>query len=205
MQIKICGLTTPTEAEYVNAIQADYIGMVLFFEKSKRNITITRAREIMKPLHSQIKKVAVTVSPTLEQIKQIEAAGFDYIQIHGELKTEIVDKTSLPILQAFNGANKDKFSHIKPEGNIYDSIAGYVFDATEPGSGLVSDWDTLKSIPRDEKLFFLAGGLHAGNVAEAIHHVHPDVVDVSSGVEYGDRPGKDPEKIKAFAAAARNA
>lgn len=205
MQIKICGLTSPKEADYVNAVQADYIGMILFFEKSKRNITISQATPIMQALRPQIKKVAVVVSPTLEQVKQIEAAGFDYIQIHGELKTEIIHETSLPILRAFNGTNINLFSHTKTTGNICDPIAGYVFDATEPGSGLVSDWNILKNIPRDEKLFFLAGGLHAGNVAEAIRHVHPDVVDVSSGVEYGDKPGKDPEKIKAFAAAARNA
>lgn len=205
MQIKICGLTGPKEAAYVNDIQADYIGMVLFYEKSKRNITILRAKEIMQELHPLIKKTAVVVSPTLEEIKQIEAAGFDYIQIHGELKNEVLDNTFLPILRAYNGIPLDSDSHIKPSGSTYHRIVGYVFDAAEPGSGKTFDWNTLKNMPRDDKLFFLAGGLHAANVAEAIRCARPDVVDVSSGVEYTDRPGKDPDKIKVFAAAARSA
>lgn len=48
MKIKICGLTDPKEAGYVNEQRVDFIGMVLFFPKSKRNITLDRAREIMK-------------------------------------------------------------------------------------------------------------------------------------------------------------
>lgn len=201
MQIKICGLTGPMEAEYVNAVQADYIGMVLFFEKSKRNITIEQASEIMKALHPQIKKVAVVVSPTLAQAKQIEAAGFDYIQIHGELKNEILEQTSIPILRAFNVKDIDLYEQYQQS----DRIAGYVFDAVKPGSGQVFDWNLIEAIPRDEKLFLLAGGLHAGNVADAIHYVQPDGVDVSSGVEYTDRPGKDPAKIQAFVKAVRGA
>ena len=82
-------------------------------------------------------------------------------------------------------------------------IAGYVFDAQTPGSGKAFDWSLVQQIPRDEKLFILAGGLHPGNVAKAIQNMNPDVVDVSSGVEYDDRPGKDPEKVQAFVCAAR--
>ena len=46
--------------------------------------------------------------------------------------------------------------------------------------------------------------MRVGNVADAIHRVRPFGVDVSSGVEA--RPGvKSPERIEAFAAAARAA
>ena len=58
MKIKICGLTDPKEAGYVNEQRVDFIGMVLFFPKSKRNITLDRAREIMKCLDPDIQKVA---------------------------------------------------------------------------------------------------------------------------------------------------
>ena len=51
----------------------------------------------------------------------------------------------------------------------------------------------------------LAGGLHAGNVEEAIRYVQPDGVDVSSGVEKSDGCGKDPKKIKAFVDCVRQA
>ncbi|HOJ20767.1 MAG TPA: phosphoribosylanthranilate isomerase [Armatimonadota bacterium] len=51
---------------------------------------------------------------------------------------------------------------------------------------------------------FLAGGLHPGNVAEAVRQVRPYAVDVSSGVEAA--PGvKDPERLRAFMAQVREA
>jgi len=63
----------------------------------------------------------------------------------------------------------------------------------------------VKDIPKDEKLLLLAGGLNAANVAEAVRTVKPDGVDVSSGVEYENGRGKDPQKIEEFVAAVMNA
>ena len=200
IKIKICGLTDPKEAGYVNEQQVDFIGMVLFFPKSKRNITLERAREIIACLDPGIQKVAVVVSPTLEQVKRIEQAGFDYIQIHGEIPAGYSESCHLSVLKAFNIRDMKDF----PQYSANPAVAGYVFDAAEPGSGQVFDWNLVKEIPQDDKLFFLAGGLNPGNVAEAISCIHPDGVDVSSGVEYGkDRTGKDPEKIRAFVSRAR--
>lgn len=194
MKIKICGLTNKKEAEYLNANQVDFAGMVLFFPKSKRNITIEQAKEIMSALNKEIQKVAVVVEPSMEQLREIEQAGFDYIQIHGKLQEGLLEQVTLPVLKAFNIKDMDDYEiyHANPQ------IAGYVFDAQEPGSGKTFDWSLVKNIPRDEKKFFLAGGLHPGNVQEAISYLKPDGVDVSSGVEYEDKLGKDEEKIKLF-------
>lgn len=194
MKIKICGLTKPEEAAFLNRNHVDFAGMVLFFPKSKRNISLEQAGEIMQALDPCIKKVAVVVSPSLEEALQIEAAGFDYLQVHGTLTEELLSAIQIPILKAFNVNDMDQydFFHSCPQ------IAGYVFDAQEPGSGQTFDWKLVKSIPRDEKLLLLAGGLHPDNVQEAITYVQPDGVDVSSGVEYSDRPGKDPGRIDRF-------
>lgn len=199
MKIKICGLTTPKEASYLNEHQVDLAGFILFFPKSKRNITIERAKEIFPELNSSIKKVAVVVSPTLAQAKEIETAGFDYIQIHGTLSEELLKNLRIPILKAFNLDDMEQYdSYINQPG-----IAGFVFDAKEPGSGQTFDWNLLRNLPKNGKLMFLAGGLHPDNVAAAIKTVSPDVVDVSSGVEFGDGVGKAPDKIKAFVEAVR--
>lgn len=53
--IKVCGLTEVREAEYLNRFKIDFAGFVLFFPKSKRNISIEKAEEIMKHLDKNIK------------------------------------------------------------------------------------------------------------------------------------------------------
>lgn len=171
----------------------------MFFPKSKRNINEEKSTEIINTLDESIKKVAVTVSPTLEQVKIIEYLGFDYIQIHGKLENSIIENTDIPILKAFNIKDIDEYENFK---NI-DKIKGFVFDAQEPGSGKTFDWNTLKTFPKSDKLMILAGGLNPDNVANAIKVLHPDCVDVSSGVENENGIGKSKEKINMFVTNAR--
>ena len=198
-KIKICGLTSPAEAQYLNENHVDFAGMVLFFPKSKRNISIEQAMEIMAALDASIKRVAVVVSPSIEQIRQIEAAGFDYVQIHGEIP-QPESAIAIPILKAFNVSDMGSYEKYHNDSRI----AGYVFDAIEPGSGKTFDWRLVDNIPRDEKLLLLAGGLNPDNVRMAIEAVHPDGVDVSSGVENDDGAGKNPEKIHNFVVAVKS-
>ena len=70
------------------------------------------------------------------------------------------------------------------------------------GLGAVFDWHLLEKL--DLQLpFMVSGGLHVGNVAEAVRVTRAGGVDVSSGVERS--PGvKDPEMIRAFIRAARS-
>ena len=202
-KVKICGLTSPAEARYLNENHVDFAGMVLFFPKSKRNISIEQAKEIMAALDASIKRVAVVVSPSIEQVRQIEAAGFDYVQIHAEIpktETEAEAAIAIPILKAFNVSDMGSYEKYHNDSRI----AGYVFDAIEPGSGKTFDWKLVDNIPRDEKLLLLAGGLNPDNVRMAIEAVHPDGVDVSSGVENDDGAGKNAEKIHDFVAAVKS-
>lgn len=200
IMVKVCGLTDVREAKYLNRYKIDFAGFVLFFPKSKRNISIEKAEDIMEALDRNIKKVAVVVSPDEEQIGHINNSYFDYIQIHGEVEEHVLEKAKKPVLKAFNVDDMDSFARYSSDSKI----AGYVFDAAEPGSGKAFDWDILKKIERDGKLFVLAGGLNPSNVKKAVDFVRPDMVDVSSGVEKADGFGKDAEKIKKFAEQVRN-
>lgn len=200
-KIKICGLTTPLEAEWVSKSQADYAGMVLFFLKSKRNITIDRAKEIMKSLSPQIQKVAVVVSPSALQIKEIQKAGFDIVQIHGQVLPEALETLRIPFLRAFNVDNMQEWERYEAE----PKCIGYVFDAVKPGSGETFDWSSIPNLPEDGKPYLLAGGLNPDNVGSAVAAMHPYGVDVSSGVERDSGTGKDPEKMGAFVRAVRGA
>lgn len=203
MKIKICGLTQPKETEYLNKYGADLAGFVLFYPKSKRHVSIEQALEIRKKLAPEINTVAVTVSPTLEQTRQICEAGFDYIQIHGSIPDGYFEQENrLPVLKAFNITDMGEYDNLSKNKDI----VGFLFDAPKPGSGKTFDWDILTNIERKpDKLFILSGGLNAENVGEAIEKVRPNIVDVSSGVEYTnpDLKGKDPERIRGFINAVR--
>ena len=198
-KIKICGLTTPQEAEWVSKSQADYAGMVLFFPKSKRNITIEQAKEIMISMLPQIQKVAVVVSPSVLQIKEIQEAGFDIVQIHGQVLPEVLETLRIPFLRAFNVDNMQEWERYEAE----PKCIGYVFDAVKPGSGETFDWSSIPNLPEDGKPYLLAGGLNPVNVGSAITVMQPYGVDVSSGVERDSGTGKDPEKIETFVKAVR--
>ncbi|MBP5268390.1 MAG: phosphoribosylanthranilate isomerase, partial [Ruminococcus sp.] len=68
VKIKICGLVSAEDAVNVSESEADMAGMVLFFPKSKRNVSISQAKVIMSALSDNVKKYAVTVSPDAEQV-----------------------------------------------------------------------------------------------------------------------------------------
>lgn len=207
IKIKICGMTCESDIEAVNTYLPDYIGFVLYFPKSKRNISIEKAKELTGKTDKRIQTVAVVVSPTTEQIQEIEKVGFDYIQIHGTITDEVYEQCQLPILRAFNVSDMDKLQ----EYEARDQIKGYVFDSKTPGSGKTFDWAMLDDIRQKQKtvtsidvshkkMIFLAGGIDETNVNRAILEVSPDVIDLSSAVEKvsedGVFRGKDPEKIQ---------
>ena len=84
VQVKICGLTSMDDVHIIEKYGADYAGMVLYYPKSRRNIDINLAAVLVAQLKkSDIKSVAVVVSPDVSQLEAIQNAGFDYIQIHG--------------------------------------------------------------------------------------------------------------------------
>lgn len=190
-KIKICGLTNPEEAKFINEAKVDYAGFV-FFEKSKRNINIETAREIFKELDNSVRKVAVMVSPSAEDIIEKQTNGFDILQVHGELKEEVLKTATLPVWYAINIQDEEEASQKLEVLNVMDEeliqkIEAVVVDAPVYGSGKPFNWQKskrmLKAGTLSPPLFVLAGGLNKDNVIEGINIFNPDVVDVSSGVE----------------------
>lgn len=194
MLIKICGITTEEEIVYLNEWQVDYAGFVQFFPKSKRNITTRQARKLLDCLDRKIKSVAVTVSPSAGQIRELAEAGFDYIQIHGQVEDSLLEESPVPVFKAFNVKDLADFSHYETLSNV----AGYVFDAQLPGSGRAFDWNLVKKLPETDRITLLAGGLNPDNVEEALRAVNVCGVDTSSGVENKNGIGKSREKIGKF-------
>lgn len=201
-KIKICGITAEKEIGYLAEAGVDYAGFVVFYPKSKRNISIERAGELLQCLPAPISPVAVTVSPALEQLREIERAGFAAVQIHGTIQDEVIRQLSIPVLKAFNVEDLEAFSHYEQ----MDQVVGFVLDAPIPGSGQVFDWSMVKQLPSTEKMLLLAGGLNPENISDALRVLGDQIdgVDTSSGVENENGVGKSREKILALVSAVRH-
>lgn len=200
-KVKICGLKNPTDIKCINTLSPDFAGFVMFFEKSHRNISVQTAQELLALLDKNIKSVAVTVSPTEEQLEQIHTLGFDYVQIHGKISEKLLSECKTPVIRAINVSGIESIGDIE---NL-DNVKGILFDSAVPGSGQGFDWTLLKKLPKTDKMLFLAGGLTADNVVAAICQVHPYAVDVSSSVELADKSGKDYQLVQAFIKNAKSA
>lgn len=185
-KVKICGLSTPEAVATAVEAGADYIGFV--FTKSKRQVSLEQAHQLAKGVTAQTKVVGVFVSPSLEELEEaIGQVPLDIVQIHGSFDEVLIPKISVPVIRAIQISDSD--SQVKSQADYL------LFDAPIAGSGQTFDWQTFDK-GQIHQPFFIAGGLNAGNVREAIQHFAPYAVDVSSGVETDSQ--KDLEKIKEF-------
>lgn len=214
-QIKICGITQDEEIQWLNEADVSYAGFVLY-EKSCRYIPISKTQELFGKLNDSIKKVAVAVNPDVTMVKQVMDAGFDILQVHGNLTEEVLAVTEIPVWRAVNLTDANIFEKLVREYrdlSIDEKITALLMDAKEFGSGKTFGWDAyerdegkemlrqLRQILEKEQIqFVLAGGLTPDNVSRGIDIFSPDIVDVSSGVEKepGQGTGKDREKIQKF-------
>ncbi|MDO4482411.1 MAG: phosphoribosylanthranilate isomerase [Bacillota bacterium] len=195
-EIKLCGLFRECDIEAANEIMPEYIGFV-FAKGSPRYINPEKAEGLKKLLNEKITAVGVFVNEDPYKVAELLKKGvIDAAQLHGQETEEYIEKlrtlTDRPVIRAFR---------IKTESDIKEaeeSSADYILLDSGAGTGEVFDWNLIKNIKRK---FFLAGGLDAENVGEAVRSIRPFAVDVSSGIETGGI--KDKTKMADFAAAVR--
>ena len=187
-KIKICGLSRREDIESVNMVSPDYIGFIMGFPKSHRNITIERAKTLRAGLKEEIQVVGVFVDAEISMI--VDACAQKVIDIE-RLKAVLASvEVQAKIIKAIQVKSKEDLTLIKevPADMI-------LLDAGMGDGKLFSQeqMELLKSVNRD---YFLAGGLNPENVSELLESLHPFGVDVSSGVETEKK--KDRKKIRRF-------
>ena len=136
-QIKICGITQDEEIQWLNEADVSYAGFVLY-EKSCRYIPISKTQELFEKLNDNIKKVAVAVNPDVTMVKQVMDAGFDILQVHGNLTEEVLAVTEIPVWRAVNLTDANIFEELVREYrdlSIDEKITALLMDAKEFGSG----------------------------------------------------------------------
>jgi phosphoribosylanthranilate isomerase len=209
--VKICGLSTPETLDVALDAGADMVGFV-FFPTSPRNISFDVARALGKRVRGRAQKVALSVDAgdaLLDAV--VESLQPDLLQLHGKEQPARVATLQkhygLPVMKAIAVEAKADLAAAADYAVIADRL---LFDARAPrdaprpgGLGKPFDWRLLENIDPGVP-FMLSGGLDTGNLAEALRITRAPSVDVSSGVERA--PGeKDPDKIRAFVRAAREA
>jgi phosphoribosylanthranilate isomerase len=208
VKVKICGLRSRAEVEAAAAAGASYVGMV-FYPPSPRHLTLADARWVAGGVPAGVARVALTVNADDEQLERlIESVPVEMLQLHGREPPERVEavraRFGLPVMKAIGVAVHADLAQIDAYARVADQLlidARPAPGAERPGgNGLAFDWRLLEG--RDWPVpWMLAGGLTADNVAAAVELTGAAQVDVSSGVERA--PGyKDPERVRAFVAAA---
>lgn len=204
-KIKICGIKSFKDIEYVNEALPDYIGFV--FAKSKRHVDFNKAYLLKSELDRQIRAVGVFVNEDIDFIKKCCDRGvIDIVQLHGDEDDRyirLLKKTVYkPILKAIRIAEKPaEPAAIKEQSENAGNpvkIPRYIdyplFDTGQKGlyggTGRRFDWSVIEGVGQP---FFLAGGLNIANIVEAIRSTRPFCVDISSGVETNGI--KDRQKI----------
>ncbi|MBB6446357.1 phosphoribosylanthranilate isomerase [Bacillus benzoevorans] len=202
MRVKICGIMSDAAAQTAVQHGADALGFV--FAKSKREISIESAKQIIEKLPKDLLKAGVFVNPSKEWIEEVvSTAGINIVQLHGEETPEFCASISYPVIKAFSiesASDLEKIHEYPCEYVLLDGPKGKKYHG---GNGISFDWNLLSDFDFKDKKVILAGGLTEANVSEAITEAAPFMVDVSSGVETEGQ--KDLAKIKAFLSCVKGA
>jgi len=195
-RVKICGFTSAEQAAYAAYAGTDAIGLV-FYAASPRHVSIAKAQEIVASLPAFTTVVALFVDASEAQIREvIDQVSIDVLQFHGDESAQACRLYAKPYIKAIRMHPDVDIQTLTTE---FHDARGLLLDAyhvkAKGGTGEQFDWDL---IPEHCNLpIILAGGLGAQNVRDAIAHVKPYALDVSSGVEAA-KGIKDNNKIAAF-------
>ncbi len=200
IRIKICGVTTPSDALAAAAAGADAVGLV-FVAQSARCVDIPTAAEIASCLPPFVNRVGLFMDHSPAEIERVlTGVALDTLQFHGGESPAECAAFGRPWIKALamgSEALPDWDQWLDAQALLLDSHGGGKLG----GSGRPFDWSRVPALARP---WILAGGLGPDNVAEACRQLRPDAVDVSSGVEKS--PGiKDHRLMQEFIKAARNA
>lgn len=200
-RVKICGLTSPGDAQAAYGSGAIYGGLI-FAPESPRAISRTAAREITKAAPFDFVGVFVN-SPAREVAETAKKLSLAAVQLHGD-----EDARAITELRSVLPEKCEIWKAVRVENGLPD-IGQYPCDRllldtfdkkARGGTGKAFDWKLLENC-RDKERVVLAGGIHPDNAAAAAD-AGCYAIDVSSGVE--EAPGrKNPERIAALFAALR--
>jgi indole-3-glycerol phosphate synthase/phosphoribosylanthranilate isomerase len=204
IQVKICGLRHTRHLHAAVEAGADLVGLV-FHRSSHRYVEPLHARRLvqtLKEMRTQVEVVGLFVNKEADFINAVaEVADLDIVQLHGNEPPEFCQRVQRPVLKALHVSGPLDPVKLQAYQDVTWRLLLDTPSAGWGGSGATHDWTIARDVASQQRIF-LAGGLQAENVREALNQVRPWGVDVSSGVE--TNKVKDESKIRTFIAQVRN-
>jgi phosphoribosylanthranilate isomerase len=184
VKVKFCGMTDLDDCKKAIDLSVDFVGFV-FYEKSPRYITLSKARQIIETLDGKVSTVGVFVEQTDSAIGDVmEYCHLDYAQVYREIALS-------NRIRVFRVADKLPDELPDDEGLIlFDSCSeGY------GGSGKSFDFRVLEGCEALDRAF-VAGGVNVDNVADILR-LKPFGIDLVSSIET-HKGKKDHQKMEQF-------
>ncbi len=193
-KIKLCGMMKPCDIEYANRVKPDFVGFI--FANTRRKISAAQAKQFREALDAEIPAVGVFVNEDISVITSLVQNGcIDLIQLHGEEDADYIRRLrevcDVPVIKAVKVQTVEQIRQAAALPVDYLLLDTYR-KGVLGGTGEAFDWKLLreaKAAAGDTaegelfgKPYFLAGGLHAGNLREAAA-LGSYGLDVSSGIE----------------------
>ncbi|MGJ5633346.1 phosphoribosylanthranilate isomerase [Nostoc sp. CALU 1950] len=199
MRVKICGITQPEQSIAIASLGATALGFICV-PTSPRYVTTSQIRAAVAELPANIDTIGVFANASISEICQIVVdSGLTGVQLHGDEPPDFCDQVrqSLPKVEIIKALRIRSLEHLDTAADYTKSVDTLLLDAYHPqqlgGTGKTLDWTMLEQFSPSCP-WFLAGGLTADNIVEALNQVNPSGIDLSSGVER--TPGdKDLDKV----------
>ncbi|WP_375475856.1 phosphoribosylanthranilate isomerase [uncultured Nostoc sp.] len=199
MRVKICGITQPQQSIAIASLGATALGFICV-PNSPRYVTTSQIRAAVAELPANIDTIGVFANLSIAEISQIVAdAGLTGVQLHGDESPTFCYQVrqALPNVEIIKALRIRSLEHLDTAADYTKYVDTLLLDAFHPqqlgGTGKTLDWTMLEQFSPSCP-WFLAGGLTADNIVQALNQVNPSGVDLSSGVER--TPGdKDLDKV----------
>ena len=207
-KIKICCITSIAEAKLALSFGADAIGLVGKMPSGPGPIGDTLIKEIARSIPPPTATFLLTCKTSADKIIAHHKRTFtNTIQIVDQLPINdyAIIRNAIPAIKLVQIIHVIDKSSVDEAIKISEHADAILLDSGNPklaikelgGTGRKHDWKLSRKIVESIKIpVFLAGGLNAGNVRNAIDEVRPYGVDVCSGVRTNEQ--LDEKKLHAF-------
>ena len=185
------------DAAVAAAAGCDAIGLN-FYPGSPRCVDVAEARDIAASLPPFVTPVGIFVDAEPARIEEVlRQVPLGLLQFGGDEPRDACEGFGVPYTKVVSVRERVDAGALE---RAYGSAGGFLLDTFDPaakgGTGRTFDWSLWPE--QGAKPLVLAGGLTPDNVFAAIRRLRPYGVDVSSGVEDGEKGVKNPAKVRAF-------